>query len=99
MNELSKALNEIILELDTLSDQELQAKFEASKGGLVGAAILDSEMFLRQQLEEFTSCYNVSSEKMSSFYRKAAMKHNDFFSRLDEIVLDAANDEQYMMAA
>ena len=45
MNELSKALNEIILDLDTLSDQELQAKFEASKGGLVGAAILDSEMF------------------------------------------------------
>lgn len=52
MNELSEALNEIILELDTLSNQELQAKFEASKDGLVGAAIIDSEMFLRQQLSD-----------------------------------------------
>lgn len=99
MNELSKALDEIIRELDTLSDQELQAKFEASKGGLVAAAMLDSEIFLRQQFEEFTFRYKVSSKKMSSFYRKAVVAHNDFFSRLDQIVMDAANDEQYMMAA
>lgn len=99
MNELSKALDEIIRELDTLSDQELQAKFEASKGGLVAAAMLDSEIFLRQQFEEFTFRYKVSSNKMSSFYRKAVVTHNDFFSRLDQIVMDAANDEQYMMAA
>lgn len=99
MNELYKALNEIILELDDLSDQELQAKFEASKGGLVAGALFDSYIFLRQQLSEFNSCYSILSEKEPYFYRDMIIKHNEFFSRLDDIVMDAANDEQYMIAA
>lgn len=99
MNELFKALDKIILELNNLSDQELQEKFEACKDGAVGKAIFDSERFLRQYSEEFTSCYEFSLEKISSFYKETAIKHKEFFSRIDDIAMIAANDEQYMMAA
>lgn len=99
MNELSKALNDIILELDALTDQELQAKFEASKGGLVGAAILSSDTFFQQHFAGFMCSYKVSSEKMSGFYRESAIKYQDFWARLDDIASDGANDEQYVMAA
>jgi len=99
MNDLSKVLDEIILELDSLTNEQLQAKFEASKGGLVGAAIQDGESFLRHHLEEFSSNYNVSVTDVSQYYKAASSIHNDFISKLDEIVIEAINDKNYMMAA
>jgi hypothetical protein len=45
MDKLLKVIDKIILELDEMGDQELQERFEASRGGLVGAAILDGEAF------------------------------------------------------
>ncbi|MND11822.1 hypothetical protein D3C87_616450 [compost metagenome] len=45
MSDLLKALDEVNLELDSLSDEQLQAQFEASKGGAV-AAIMNEHQFL-----------------------------------------------------
>lgn len=99
MNNLSKVLDEIILELDSLTDEQLQAKFEASKGGLVGAAILDGESFLSHHLEAFSSYYNISVTDVSQYYKATSSIHNDFISRLDEFAIEAENDGNYMMAA
>jgi len=102
MNELLKILDDIILELDSLSDEQLQASFEACKGGLIGSMMLDSKQFFNQHLEVVLSNYDVSVDDMSSLYQEIFANHDRFISRIDEIyieIADAANDEHYLMAA
>lgn len=45
MSDLLKVLDEVNIELNSLSDEQLQARFEASKGGAV-AAIMNEHQFL-----------------------------------------------------
>jgi hypothetical protein len=98
MNELLKALDDIILELNSLSDEQLQANFEACKGGLIGSIMLNSQHILPQNFEVFLSKYSVSMGDMSSLYRQAFLKRSQVTLRIDDIV-EAANDERYLMAA
>lgn len=43
MSDLNKVLDQVIEEVDSMSDEELRARFEASKGGAVGMAFYSKE--------------------------------------------------------
>jgi len=99
MNELLKILDDIILDLDSLSDAQLQSSFEACKGGLIGSLMLDSQQICYPKFEVILSHYDVSMDDMSSLYREISAEQIRVMSKLLIEVADAANDEHYLMAA
>lgn len=108
MNELSKALNEVILDLDTVSNEELQAKFDASENGIVGKAIIDGNEFLRSEISiSYAVSENSYDDELvsddSDFYREDMMLFEDTVNcsldDMDCIILKSLTDDDYLMAA
>lgn len=102
MNELLKVLDDIILDLGSVTDEQLQAKFELCKGGLIGSMMLDEQIILSDDdvIEIVLSKYSVSIDDMSYFYREYISRYNQY--KIDDVFVeaaDAANDEHYLMAA
>jgi len=115
MSKLLEILDSIIVELDSLSDEQLQKKFESAKGGLISSMVMDGQQICHHhQLdiplwsEFFSSNYDVSFDDVSLFYKTASVdqemliKHGKIISRISDVFIEAAeaaNDEHYLMAA
>ncbi len=110
MSNLSEALKSILNDIDNMPDSELQAKFDEHKNGVVGAAISDLQAFgERKDLMSWDILayhYEIlelrlksnNRECLSSFYFEISTIV-DCYERDLEMAVDAANDENYLMAA
>jgi len=111
MSDLLKALDQIIFNLDQMTDEQLQAKFDAHEVGVVGAAISDMESFMSSHesssfwltnnypslmLEKTSVHFEVIQKSIWSIFRKETFKVVNSDSLYFE---DAANDEHYAVAA
>lgn len=102
MNKLSAILDAVIDEVDKLTDSELQAEFEASKGGPVGRAIIEGEAFLRDHHPSSAICsvssYSMTMANIGQPISCPSPLHNDFIGPLNKLTA-IQSDEDYIMAA
>tara|TARA_R110001599_G_scaffold26935_1_gene94901 strand:- start:4109 stop:4444 length:336 start_codon:yes stop_codon:yes gene_type:complete len=111
MSNLSDALKNILSDIDDMPDSELQATFDKHKNGVVGAAISDLQAFgERKNLMSWDILghhYEIlelklksrNRECLSSFYWEISTIVDCYERNLEMAVVDAANDENYLMAA
>lgn len=97
--DLLKAIDAVISNLDKLSNAELQAKYEECKHGPVGTAISDGKSFLHCHISSFIADYTFSKKEVEKYIKLAIDVEQDFIFRLNKIQHEAANDDEFQMAA
>lgn len=98
MNEaLLNAMNTAISNLDTLSDAELQAKFEAHKNGPVGRAIFEGKTFAERQTAD-ASMTGVTYTASRITQESTSDAHFKDIGVMAELLLPMSNDKRYLMA-
>lgn len=100
MSKLSELLNNVLSSVAKLSDEELQAEFDACRNGSVGRAILEGQSFMEEYFdshlkEEIAYFVNSKTDIEFSNYLDLDYKLNCNSS----IGESAANDDNYAMAA
>ncbi len=100
MSKLSELLNNVLSSIAKLSDEELQAEFDACKNGSVGRAILEGQSFMEEyfdsHLKEETAFFvnsKIDIELSDYLYLDYKLNSNLNIEKL------AANDDNYLMAA
>jgi len=93
-----ESIDDVLNRLDSMSDEELQAKYENHKCGPVGRVFLESEEFLafmvKQSVEEHTA--PVNDFAIESYIRKPIETHGKIIGKLK--IFPVINDDIYMLA-
>jgi hypothetical protein len=93
-----ESLDEVLNRLDSISDEELQAKYENHHCGPVGRVFLESEEFfsflMNQSVEEHTAPVNDLS--IESYLRKTIETHGKLIEQFKK--LSITNDEVHKLA-
>jgi hypothetical protein len=91
-------IDEVLNKLDSISDEELQAKYENHQCGPVGRVFLEYEDFFafitKCQTEEHTAPVNDLS--IESYLRKTIETHSKIIEHFKKVPV--INDDVYMLA-
>ncbi len=93
-----ESIDNVLNRLDSMSDEELQAKYENHKCGTIGRVFLESEEFfaflMDQSVEEHTAPVNKLS--IESYLRKTIDTHGQFIEQFKRVPV--IKDDVYMLA-
>jgi len=93
-----EAIDDVLNRLDSMSDEELQAKYENHKCGPVGRVFLEYEDFfafmMNQSVEEHTAPVNDLS--IESYIRQTIETHGKLIGQFKRVPV--INDDVYMLA-
>lgn len=96
---LLQALDEVVNDLKKLSDEALVEKLKAQAYGPVSYAVFDASEFVVSVIEEFLGCYKkVDKSEIEKELLNKLYSEFEFIERLG-VLSDAANDDNYLMAA
>jgi hypothetical protein len=86
-NILLDAIDDVLSELDAISDEDLQTELENHKYGAVGRVFLDAEEFfaflMNESVKEYTIPVNDSS--IDSYLRKTIETHCELIGKIKDI--------------
>lgn len=92
-----ESIDDVLNRLDSMSDEELQAKYESHKSGPVGRVFLESDDFfaflINQYVEEYTAPVNNFSIE---YHLSQAIDNNKMLYNFKTV--SVINDDVYMLA-
>jgi hypothetical protein len=98
-NIILDAIDEVLSRVDSMSDEELQTKYENHQYGPVGRVFLDAETFLiflvNESIEEYTMPINNSS--IESYLCKTIETHHELIDQIKS--MSVVNKDVHQLAA